>query len=427
VAVIELVAVKELEPFDFRWPENIEWFERGWSFYACVGDARFSGRHGIGACEVYGRMRVHTVTWVAGEVQVEGVEADDYPSSQALISRLRRPGRANAQTWDQIPVGYDGFEIVEHRREIDAPYSPQCLAVKICEDDLASWALHAWLRSLLPRKLITSKPTEFKVIRPPQLPRAPSRDAKAVAEALLAHGATLAAQLKSEDSKFTPDPAANALIRNDPFAFLLAVISDMGIRAERAWALPYLLRQRLGYLSPAELAADPDAVRAAVQREPKLHRFVNMVPAWLIEAAQIVLSRYHGDAATLWSDGPTAIELRRRLEAFPGIGQKKAAMAAEILARDLGIPLQDMSGGDIAFDVQVRRVFLRTGLAERDDVNHMVAVARVLNPERPGALDLPAWDIGRRWCRPANPDCLTCPLNHVCPRLIDKGSSVRGV
>jgi len=24
VAVVELIAVKELEPFDFRWPENIE-------------------------------------------------------------------------------------------------------------------------------------------------------------------------------------------------------------------------------------------------------------------------------------------------------------------------------------------------------------------------------------------------------------------
>jgi hypothetical protein len=125
VADVELVAVKELEPFDFRWPENIEWFERGWSFDVRIAEARFSGRHGIDAREVYGRMRVHTVTWIAGEVQVEGVEADDYPSSQALISRLRRPGRANAQTWEQIPAGYEGFEIVEHRREIDAPCSPR--------------------------------------------------------------------------------------------------------------------------------------------------------------------------------------------------------------------------------------------------------------------------------------------------------------
>ena len=62
------------------------------------------------------------------------------------------------------------------------------------------------------------------------------------------------------------------------------------------------------------------------------------VPAWFVQAAQIVLGRYAGDAAALWSDHRTAVELRRRLEAFPGIGQKKAAMAVEILARDLGKP-----------------------------------------------------------------------------------------
>ena len=426
--VVELITVKKLGPFNFRWPNGIEEFEDGWSFDARIAGVRFSGRHGIGAREVYGKMRVHTVTWIGGEVQVEGVEADDYPSSQALISRLRRPGRAFAHTWDQIPAGYDGFEIVEHRREIDAPYSPQCLAVKIREDDLPPWVLHAWLRSQLPRKqAISPQPELLKAPKPPQLPPAPSPDSEAVAQALLAHGAALAAQLKSGDITFTPDPAANALIRDDPFAFLLAVISDMGIRAERAWALPYELRQRLGYLSPAEVAANPDAVRNAIQQKHKLHRFVNTVPAWLVEAAQIVLSRYGGDAARLWSDQPTATELRHRLEAFPGIGQKKAAMAAEILARDLGKPLQDMSGSDIAYDVHVRRVFLRSGLAEHDEVTHMVAVARALNPDRPGALDLPAWDVGRRWCRPVNPDCQECPLNRACPRMIDKASSVRGV
>ena len=425
--IVELITVKELEPFDFRWPNGIESFEGGWSFdFRAVG-ARHAGRHGIGAREVYGRVRVHTVTWIDGEVQVEGVEADDYPTSSALISRLRQPGRAAVRTWKQIPAGYDGFDIVEHRREIEARYSPQCLAVKIREDDLTSWALHAWLRSQLPRKTAPSRPPGLKAPIPPELPPALSPDAQAVIRALLAHGEALAAQLKSGSIQFTPDPAANVLVRDDAFAFLLAVIADMGIRAERAWALPYLLRQRLGYLTPAGLAAHPEAVQAAVQQEPKLHRFVNIVPSWLVQAAEIVLGHYGRDATALWSDNPTAIELRQRLEAFPGIGQKKAAMAVEILARDLTKPIRELGGGQVTVDVQVRRVFLRTGLAERDDVNDMVTVARALNPDRPGALDLPAWDIGRRWCRPVNPDCPTCPLNRACPRLIDKGSSVRGV
>lgn len=102
-------------------------------------------------------------------------------------------------------------------------------------------------------------------------------------------------------------------------------------------------------------------------------------------------------------------------------------MAVEILARTLGVLLKEMDGSDIAYDVHVRRVFLRTGLATRDEVTHMVAVARALHPERPGELDLPAWDIGRRWCRPTDPDCPTCPLTAACARLIDRGSRVKGV
>lgn len=423
---VEILAAESISPFEFRWPDAVEAFEGGWVVDVRIGGQRHSVRHGIGARRVYGRERVHTVTWVDGAVQVQGVEADDYPSSQALISRLRRPDRKTARTLEEVPTGYERLEIVEHLREIDAPYSPRCLAVKVREDDVASWALHAWLRSHLPRGAREPAATPSTLSRP-VLPPPPAPNAQAVARALLSHADTLADQLLTGPaSRFTPDEDADRLVREDPFAFLLAVISDMGIRAERAWALPYHLRKRLGYLTPRELAASPESVRAAVQQEPKLHRFVNNVPTWLVQAAQIVLDQYGGDASRIWSDTPTATVLRQRLENFPGIAQKKAAMAVEILARTLGVPLTEMNGSDIAYDVHVRRVFLRTGLASRDEVTHMVAVARTLHPERPGALDLPAWDIGRRWCRPTEPDCPACPLAAACARLIHRGSLVKG-
>jgi hypothetical protein len=182
------------------------------------------------------------VTWLDGQVQVEGVEADDYPVSQALVSRLRRLDRKTARKREEVPVGYSEYTIVDHRREIEAPYSPECLAVKISEDDLASWALHAWLRSQLPRSRYATVTPQATLTRP-QLPPPPSPDAQAVARSLLAHADALADALKDRATQFTPDPAANQLIYDDPFAFLLAVIADMGIRAERAWALPYRLRE----------------------------------------------------------------------------------------------------------------------------------------------------------------------------------------
>lgn len=101
-------------------------------------------------------------------------------------------------------------------------------------------------------------------------------------------------------------------------------------------------------------------------------------------------------------------------------------MAVEILERDLHIPLGDLTGSDIGYDVHVRRVFLRTGLAQRDDVTEMVTTARALHPERPGELDNPAWDIGRRWCHPRKPECSRCPLVAACPRFVQRGNAVKG-
>jgi endonuclease III len=50
-----------------------------------------------------------------------------------------------------------------------------------------------------------------------------------------------------------------------------------------------------------------------------------------------------------------------------------------------------------------------------------VDVGRRLHPERPGALDFPAWEIGRQWCDARAPRCDPCPLSGVCPRLVSLG------
>ena len=221
-----------------------------------------------------------------------------------------------------------------------------------------------------------------------------------------------------------PDTESDELIRGDGFAFLLGVIFDQGIRYERAWRAPLDLKRRLGYLDPTRIAAHPEAVHRAVAEPPALHRYVNNLPSWIVLAARRVLDDYDGDAERIWNDRPTAEQLRRRLERFQGIGQKKAAMAVEILERQRGVEITHLQGSDIAFDVHVRRVFLRTGVAEHDDQRHMIQRARLLNPERPGALDYPAWWIGHEWCRPSEPACPACPITEACPKLIGQAAGV---
>mgnify|MGYP000159070062 CR=1 FL=1 len=146
---LELRSVTDGGAFRFRWPTQEEEFTRSWQG-TIAADGR-SGRfvHALGARDVYGTHRPHTVTFIDGAPVVEGVAADDFERSGALLS-LIKPWRGHALAKDpaDVPSTYSGLEVVDHRAEIDAPYSKRCLALKIRVDDLEAWARAAWARKL---------------------------------------------------------------------------------------------------------------------------------------------------------------------------------------------------------------------------------------------------------------------------------------
>ncbi len=232
-----------------------------------------------------------------------------------------------------------------------------------------------------------------------------------VATALMELGRRLPA---ADTARFTSDLVADTFLREDPFAFLVAVLLNQGVPAQRAFDGPRILSDRLGHLEPSRIARRPAQVLGACRTGPSIHRFPSVVAGWIVAAARRVVREHDGVASRLWSDAPTARELMSRLQAFDGIGQKKAAMTVELLASNLGVEVRDMDGSDVAYDVHVRRVFVRSGLARRDTVADVVAAARRTHPERPGALDVPAWTVGRHWCRPRVPVCGSCPIAWAC-------------
>jgi uncharacterized HhH-GPD family protein len=249
---------------------------------------------------------------------------------------------------------------------------------------------------------------------------------KAVVRELAAYGRELEAQSAAQaDGAFTSSREANDLIETSPNAFLLGVLFTQGIPAERAWAGPYLLSQRLGTLELAFLADNPGAVRDAVHEYPMLHRFKETLPRWITSAARRLLDEYDGDAARIWPAGDSVLDVTERLSAFAGIGRKKAVMATEILTRHFAVELRGRECGQVAYDVQVRRVFLRSGLVDVDSREAVEVAAAAACPEAPGTLDLPAWLIGRETCRPRAPRCDECRLGEVCPRIVER--NVQGV
>ena len=253
-------------------------------------------------------------------------------------------------------------------------------------------------------------------------------DQRRSAAALLANlHDELAAVTLSERWQPTSDAQANRLLTDNPFAFLLAVIADYGVPAERAWALPFKICEELGHLDPGRIAAmDPKELEGVIRRVPSSHRFPKMVAKFFIAASKRVVREYDRDAAGVWR-GRSARDAYLHLCAFLGVGQKKASMAVNILCRDLGWlnpQPAELKTIDVAYDVHVRRVFLRLGLAQSDSMDEILNAARELSPEYPGKLDLGAWYVGRTWCRPTSPDCRACRLNEVCPKRIENGGAL---
>ena len=146
---ISLERIRETGPFDYKWPATIEQFDEAWDGVLIADPNNYNFRHGVGRRLAYGAERVHSVTFLDGSPIVEGVAADDYQRSRKLLSLIKpSKGHRLARELGEVPIEYAGLEIVSHRDEIDAPYSKRCLALKIREDDLETWALHAIRRRL---------------------------------------------------------------------------------------------------------------------------------------------------------------------------------------------------------------------------------------------------------------------------------------
>ncbi|NVM54983.1 MAG: hypothetical protein HWN66_14860 [Candidatus Helarchaeota archaeon] len=92
-------------------------------------------------------------------------------------------------------------------------------------------------------------------------------------------------------------------------------------------------------------------------------------------------------------------------------------MAVDMLVRDLGVSAQNKQWIDVSDDTHVSRVFQRTGLIDTYTHEALLNAARDLNADYPGALDLPSWLIGRRFCHAREPECSSCPLEEDCPKV----------
>jgi uncharacterized HhH-GPD family protein len=130
---------------------------------------------------------------------------------------------------------------------------------------------------------------------------------------------------------FTDSDEANALIASDPMALLIGFALDQQVPVPKAFSGPLALRERLGSLDPAKIAAAD--LEPLFREKPAIHRFPGSMAKRVHDLAVHVVERYDGDARRVWSDASDAAALRANLEALPGFGEMKVKALGAVLAK----------------------------------------------------------------------------------------------
>lgn len=223
--------------------------------------------------------------------------------------------------------------------------------------------------------------------------------------------------LKDEEKQF---------ILNDLNAFIIGLISDQSVKAEIAWSLPYKLSDRLGSFDFKEILKkyNEKDLEDIIRTKPSLHRYPSRMANYIYNAMIDIVSKYDSKAENIWKN-KTAAEIVESLEKFKGISHKKASLGTLILVRDLGIDIIDKENIDIAYDIHIRRLFLRLGLVDEDVQEKILEEARKIYPEFPGRLTTAFWTLGREMCHPTEPSCLICPLYECCDKDLEKSKNVK--
>jgi uncharacterized HhH-GPD family protein len=136
----------------------------------------------------------------------------------------------------------------------------------------------------------------------------------------------------------TGDPDADHLLESDPLALLIGMLLDQQVPMEWAFRGPATLRERLGHLDSARIAAmDPEELVALCAQTPAIHRYPASMGRRIHALCTMVEQDYDGDAAAIWARAEDGKALVSRLRALPGYGAEKSKIFTAILAKRFGV------------------------------------------------------------------------------------------
>lgn len=138
----------------------------------------------------------------------------------------------------------------------------------------------------------------------------------------------------------TGNAEADRLLAAEPLALLVGFALDQQVSVQKAFSGPLVLRERLGHLDAARIAAmDPAELDQVFRERPALHRFPGAMASKVGQLCRVVAETYGNDAGRIWSEARDGGDLQARLLALPGFGEMKVRGVTAILAKRLGLTL----------------------------------------------------------------------------------------
>jgi uncharacterized HhH-GPD family protein len=135
----------------------------------------------------------------------------------------------------------------------------------------------------------------------------------------------------------TGDEDADRLLEDDPLALIIGMLLDQQVPMEWAFFGPHLLKERMGDLDAARIAAmDPDEFLAIAKGPRAIHRFPGSMAKRVQAMCRVIVEQYDGDASRIWTEAKDGEELQRRLLALPGFGPDKTRIFIALLAKRFG-------------------------------------------------------------------------------------------
>ena len=139
----------------------------------------------------------------------------------------------------------------------------------------------------------------------------------------------------------TGNEAADRLLATDPLALLIGFALDQQVTVQKAFSGPLDLRERLGHLDAARIAAmEPAALDAIFRTRPALHRFPGSMATKVGQLCKAIADDYNNDAARIWSEATSGPDLVSRIMALPGFGEMKTRGVIAVLHHRLGVTVR---------------------------------------------------------------------------------------